>query len=155
MKKIIIMLFGLLLVSGVYAETKPMSFGINFGMMTDDSFKFDYYYPGVGVELDFQLGDYLMLSPEVTLYSIKFEFDTLLLYPGATLNFTASNFFIGGGVVKPIAISGGESYSSDFALKLNAGFLSPSVKFTAYLITAFDNLFKSGMMIGASLGFRF
>ncbi|MBN2346052.1 MAG: hypothetical protein JXO51_06645 [Candidatus Aminicenantes bacterium] len=154
MKKAVVLLCGLLLVSGVYAAGTQMSFGLNFGAMTDDSFSFDYFYPGVGAELDIQVGDVLMISPEITLYSIKFEFDTLLLYPGAMVNFTPGGFFVGGGVVKPIAISGGGSYSTDFALKLNAGLVSKGVKLTFYLITVFDSLFD-GMLIGANLGFRF
>jgi len=154
MKKAIVLLSGLLLASGVFAAGSQMNFSINFGAMTDDSFSFDFYYPGVGAELDIQVGNVLMISPEITLYSIKFEFDTLLLYPGAIVNFTPGGFFVGGGVVKPIAISGGDTWTTDFALKLNAGFISKSMKLTAYLITSFDSLFD-GMLVGANLGFRF
>ena len=38
MKKALIMLCGLLLVSGVYAAGSQMNFGLNFGIMTDDGF---------------------------------------------------------------------------------------------------------------------
>jgi hypothetical protein len=108
----------------------------------------------VGAEFDFQIGDYIMFSPEVILVGYKFEFKEFFLYPAAILNFTASNFFIGGGITKGFYIGSGASGSTDFALKLNAGFLTESFKLTAYLISAFDNMFKD-MIIGASFGFRF
>jgi hypothetical protein len=155
MKKTVIMFLGLLLVSGVFAASNDMSFGINFGIMTDDSFSFDPIMWTAGAELDFQLGSYLLLSPEVTLVGYKFEFKQFILYPAAILNFTASNFFAGGGVTKGFLIGSGASGSTDFALKLNSGFQNKSLKLTAYLITPFDNLFKSGMAVGATLGFRF
>ena len=131
-----------------------MRFGINFGIQTDDSFSFDPIIWTAGVELDFQFGDYLMFSPEVTLVGEGFEFKYFILYPAVILNLTPGNFFIGGGVTKGFLIGSGYSGSTDFALKLNAGFLSESIKLTAYLITFFDNIFKD-MAVGASLGFRF
>jgi len=100
------------------------------------------------------LGNFLMLSPEVTLVGYKFEFKQFILYPGIILNLTPGSFFVGGGVVKGFLIGEGTSGSSDVALKLNAGIISKNIKFTAYLITAFDNIFKD-MLVGASLGFRF
>ena len=132
-----------------------MRFGINFGIMTDDSFSFDPIMWTAGAELDFQFGNFLMFSPEVILVGYKFEFKEFILYPAAILNFTPGNFFVGGGITKGFLIGSGTSGSTDFALKLNAGFQSTSIKLTAYLITGFDNLFKSGMAVGAMLGFRF
>jgi len=131
-----------------------MRFGINFGIMTDDSFSFDPIMWTAGAELDFQFGNILMLSPEVMLVGNGFKFKEFILYPGVILNFTPGNFFVGGGVVKGFFIGSGTSGSTDFALKLNAGMISSSIKLTAYLITAFDSLFK-GMSVGATLGFRF
>jgi hypothetical protein len=154
MKKILVLLFGLLLVSGIFAAGNEMSFGINFGVMTPDSSLFDPIWWTAGAELDFQIGDYLMFSPEVTLAGYKFEFKQFILYPAAILNFTASNLFIGGGITKGFLIGSGVSGSSDFALKLNAGLQTTSMKLSVYLITYFDSLFN-GMDLGASLGFRF
>jgi hypothetical protein len=139
----------------IASASNEMSFGINFGIMTDDSFSFDPIMWTAGAELDFQFGDILMLSPEVTLVGYKFEFKQFILYPAAILNLTPGNFFIGGGVTKGFLIGSGASGSTDFALKLNAGAFSKNIKLTAYLITPFDNLFKSGMAVGATLGFRF
>ena len=154
MKKTIIMLCGLLLVSGIYGAGSQMNFGINFGIMTYDDFKFDPIFWTAGAELDLQLSDFLMLSPEVTLVGYKFEFKQFILYPGVILNLTPGSLFIGGGLVKGFLIGEGDSVSSDVSLKLNAGLISKNTKLTVYLISDFDNLFKN-MLIGASLGFRF
>jgi len=154
MKKLSVFFLGLLLVSGVYAAGNEMTFGINFGVQTDDSFSFDPFFWTAGAELDFQFGNYLMFSPEVMLVGNGFEFKEFILYPAAILNFTASNFFAGGGVAKGFYIGSGMSGSTDFLLKLNAGFNSRNLKLTAYALMAFDSLFKD-MAIGATLGFKF
>ena len=131
-----------------------MRFGINFGVQTDDSFSFDPIWWSAGAELDFQFGNFLMFSPEVMLVGEGFEFKAFILYPAAILNFTASSFFFGGGVAKGFYIGSGMSGSTDFLLKLNAGFVAQSVKLTVYALMAFDSLFKN-MALGATLGFRF
>jgi hypothetical protein len=131
-----------------------MHFGINFGAMTDDTFSFSPFLWTAGVELDFQFGNFLMFSPEVMLVGEGFEFKEFILYPAVILNFTASSFFVGGGVAKGFYIGSGASGSSDFLLKLNAGFFSKNIKLTAYALMAFNSLFKD-MLLGASLGFRF
>jgi hypothetical protein len=154
MKKTVIMLCGLLLVSGAFAAGNEMSFGINFGAMTDDSFSFSPFLWTAGAELDLQIGNYIMFSPEAILVGEGFKFKVFTLYPAAILNFTASNFFVGGGVAKGFFIGSGLSGSTDFLLKLNAGFLSKNIKLTAYALMAFDNLFKD-MALGATLGFKF
>ncbi len=154
MKRALLLTCALLLASGLAAAGKPMSFGLNFGVMTDDGFSFDPFIWTAGAELDLQLGDYLMLSPEVTLAQNGFTFKEFILFPGAVLNFTPGNVFVGGGLVKGIYIGGGKTFVADeFSLKLNAGLYSKNLKLTAYLITAFEDLF-SYMTIGATLGFR-
>ena len=155
MKKSIVLLCGLLLVSGLYATGNQMNFGLNFGVMTDDGFSFDPLMWTAGAELDIQFGEFLMFSPEVTLVGNGFKFKEFLLFPAVILNFTPGNFFVGGGLTKGFYLGSGEDFAiTDIALKLNAGLISRNIKLTAYLITAFDNLFD-GMLVGASLGFRF
>jgi len=154
MKKTIIMLCGLLLVSAVYGAGSQMNFGLNFGIMTFDDFSFDPIFWTAGAEIDLQLNDVLMLSPEVTLVGYKFEFKQFILYPGVILNFTPGSLFVGGGLVKGFLIGEGDSVSSDISLKLNAGLMSRNTKLTVYLISDFNNIFKN-MLVGASLGFRF
>ena len=154
MRKALMVLCGLLLVSGLFAFDKQTTFGVNFGIMDSDQFKFDPLMWTAGAEIDLQLGDYLMLSPEATLVGNGFKFKQFLLIPGVMLNFTPSNFFVGGGLVKGIYIGSGDSFvNDDFALKLNAGLYSRNLKLTAYIITSFDSLFD-GMAVGATLGFR-
>ena len=154
MKKALIVFCGLLLVSGLYAFEKQTTFGVNFGIMDTDQFKFNPLRWTAGAEIDLQLGQYLMLSPEVTLVGNGFKFKEFLLFPGAVLNFTPSNFFIGGGLVKGIYLGSGQTFvDDDFSLKLNAGLFTRNLKLTAYVITPFDSLFD-GMLVGASLGFR-
>ena len=131
-----------------------MRFGLNFGAQTDDGFSFDPFLWTVGVELDFQFGDFLMLGPEVMLVGNGFEFKQFILYPAVILNFTAGNFFIGAGMAKGFFIGSGMSGSTDFLLKLNAGLIARNVKLSVYALMAFDSLFKD-MALGATLGFRF
>jgi uncharacterized protein YgiM (DUF1202 family) len=130
-------------------------FGINFGAQTDTNFNFDPFLWTAGAELDIEFGKFLMLSPEAILVGSGFEFKEFILYPAAILNFTAGPLFFGGGVAKGFFIGSGASGSTDFVLKLNAGLVAPGVKLTVYALTAFDDLFGSGMALGATLGFRF
>lgn len=154
MKKVLIVLCGLLLALGLSAFDKQTTLGLNFGIMDTDQFTFNPLLWSAGAELDIQLGEFLMLSPEATLVGNGFKFKDFLLFPGVVLNFTPSNFFIGGGLVKGIYIGSGETFVADeFSLKLNAGLFTKNLKLTAYVITAFDSLFD-GMLVGASLGFR-
>ncbi len=155
MKKALIVLCGLLLASGLVAFDKKSTLGLNFGIMDTDRFTFNPLMWTAGVEVDIQVGEYLLLSPEATLVGNGFKFKEFLLFPGVLLNFTPGNFFVGGGLVKGIYIGSGETFVADeFSLKLNAGLYSRNLKLTAYVITAFDSLFD-GMLVGASLGFRF
>jgi hypothetical protein len=155
MKKLTVLLVGLLLVSGVYAAGNEISFGINFGAMTDQSFSFDPAYWTAGAELDLQFGNFIMFSPEVILVGSGFAFKDFFLFPAAMLNLTASNFFIGAGLTKGFYLGSGTTTEiTDVALKLNTGFLSKNLKLTVYAITAFNNLFKD-MILGASFGFKF
>lgn len=155
MKRALLLTCALLLASGLSAAGKPMSFGLNFGVMTDNDFSFDPFIWTAGAEIDLQLGDYLMLSPELTLAENGFKFEKFLLIPGVMLNVTPGSLFFGGGLVKGIFIGSGETFADDeFSLKLNAGLFSREFKLTAYLITSFDDLFGEFMTVGASLGFR-
>ncbi len=155
MKKVLILLCGLLVVSSAYGAGSQMNFVLNFGVVTDKDFTFSPLFWTAGASLDFQFGDYLMFSPEATLVGNGFKFKEFLLFPGAVLNFTPGNFFIGGGLVKGIYIGSGDTFISDkFSLKLNAGLISKNLKLTAYLITEFKDLFTN-MVLGACFGFRF
>jgi hypothetical protein len=155
MKKAIVLLCGVLLVSGLYSATNKLTFDINIGTMTDKQLSFDPIYWTAGGELDIPFGKILMLSPEVILVGYKFEFKEFLLFPAVILNVAFSNFFVGGGVTKGFYIGSGTSTEiTDFAMKVNAGFMSEGLKITAYMITPFtDQAFKD-FIVGATIGFR-
>lgn len=154
MKKALVLLCGLLLVSVVYGAGSQISFGMPTGVMTDDHLSFNPFMWTEGIEVDIQLGNYLMLSPELTLVMVKFDFKDFFLYPAVILNFTPGPFFIGGGVTKGFYLGSGPSATTDVLLKLNTGLMSKNIKLTVYLISDFNTLFKD-MAVGASLGFRF
>ena len=67
MKKALIVLCGLLLASGLVAFDKKSTLGLNFGIMDTDRFTFNPLMWTAGVEVDIQVGEYLLLSPEATL----------------------------------------------------------------------------------------
>ena len=58
------------------------NFYLNFGIMTDDSFKFDPIFWYFGGNLDIHLGDYIMISPETNLVTYKFNFEAFFLEHG-------------------------------------------------------------------------
>jgi hypothetical protein len=154
MKKALVLLCGLLLVSGLFADSNKMTVGINFGTMTDKNLSFNPFWWTAGAELDIPLGHALMFSPEATLVGYKFAFKEFFLFPAAILNVMLSNFFVGGGLTKGFYIGSGSATAiTDVALKLNAGFLSDSLKLTAYIITPFNDIFTD-MLVGFTIGFR-
>jgi hypothetical protein len=141
-------------VSKLEAENKGMDFYLHAGVMTDDSFSFDPFLWTAGVNLDFHLGDFLMLSPEVHIVVHKFEFDPLWLAPGCLLNVKLQSFFVGGGLTKWFIIGDGYELSTDVALKLNVGFMGENFKLTAYAVMDFDSIF-SNMVVGATFAIKF
>ena len=139
----------------VSADTDVQLYG-SFGMMTDDSFKFNNFLWFAGLNLDLSLNNILMLSPELNLVTHKFKFKAFLLEPAVLLNLKLSeNFFVGGGITKFLAIASGDYYgSTDMAVKLNIGIISEYFKFRIFLITPFNDFFKDNL-IGFSAGISF
>jgi len=155
---VLIVAMGLALASSpIQAAEKAFDFGVNFGVVSDDSFKFSPFTWSAGAEFDFYFGEYLMLSPEVMLWIQKFDFKNLWLIPGAMLNARIQTFFAGAGVVLPIFLSSGTSTVADkFSFKVNAGWMSTGQKLTFYIITPFEDAFKKGnTTFGLTLGFMF
>jgi len=153
MKKTILVLVGLFLVSGLYGAG-GLDFRLNFGAMSN--FDFDDYLWSAGVELDLHLGSNMMLSPEVDLIGYKFEFKDFFLTPGVVFNFKFSKLFIGAGLIRPFLLTdaSGLEEIDTWLLKLNAGFLFGNLKLTVYALTSFEDfLTSSGTLIGAKFGF--
>ena len=126
----------------------------NFGIMTDDSFTFEDYLWYFGANIDFSFNNLIMLSPEINVITNKFNFEAFFIEPAVLLNVKLGTFFAGGGLTKLFLISGDYTGSSDFALKLNAGFRSSHLRFRVFLITPFNDLLKDNL-IGAQLGLGF
>jgi hypothetical protein len=81
MKKIIIMSFALLMVSGIYAASDSLSFVVNIGTMTDQSVSFKPFYWTAGVELDLPFGNAMMFSPELILVGSGTKFQEFFIFP--------------------------------------------------------------------------
>lgn len=131
----------------------PVNCFLNFGLMTDDSFSFEPFLWYAGLNLDFHINDLLMISPEGNLITQDFKFDSLWLEPAVLLNAKFNHFFIGGGLGKWVKITGDSTESSDFFLKLNAGFSGDGgLRIRVFLNTFFDDLFGDYITVGAQLG---
>jgi len=158
MKKslLVIVIFIIIVSTSTNLKAKEQDFGIfaNFGIMAADDFKFDPFLWYFGGNLDFYISDNIIISPEANLIMQDFNFETFLLQPAIMLNIKLSNLFVGGGIQKVFLIGGTESFSTDFGLKLNAGFRSDNIKFTFFATMAFDSLFED-MLIGAQIGLGF
>jgi len=158
MKKILPLLLVLVLISSastINLNADSTKFFANFGIMTDDSFNFDYYLWTIGINFDFSINDIFMISPEVNVITYKFEFATFLLEPAVLANFKFGTFFAGAGFSKFFVITGNDfGDSTDIALKLNAGFRSDNLKFRIYLITPFSDLLGSNL-VGVQIGIGF
>lgn len=157
MKKIII---AVLLVAVVFlaAPNKARAdyLSLNFGTVTDSSFSFNPFFWTAGMTVDIPLGNIMTLSPEGYIVVHKFNFGTFIFAPSLMLNFHLKEFFIGGGLSKWFLlgddISG--SPSTDFSLKVNAGFQGSDLRLSVFIFTPFNDLFDS-MAVGATLGFVF
>lgn len=142
------------LVAPVKAQVEYLS--MNFGVITDTSFSFKPFLWTAGMTVDIPLGNVMTLSPEGYIVVHKFEFGSFIFAPAVMLNFNFNEFFVGGGISKWFLLGDDidGSPSSDFSLKLNAGFQGVDLRLTAFLFTPFDDLFGSAA-VGATLGFVF
>ena len=154
-KFLFILLFVLILFNSTTIAEDAKLF-IQGGIVADDSFSFDPYFWTFGAGVDIPLGSILSITPEANVITYEMKFDTFWIEGSAILNANFSNLFVGAGVTKWFLIYD-KSYSgnTDFALKVNAGINGESMRLRAFLITPFDNLFKKGMVIGATFGISF
>ncbi len=150
---LIVLIFSVAFSGNLKADSTK--FFANFGMMTDDSFSFDYYLWTIGANIDFSINDLFMISPEVNVVTYKFEFSTFLLEPAVIANFKLGTFFVGAGLSTFIVVTGSDfGDHSDLALKLNAGFMGDNFKFRVYIITPFEDLLGSNIVgVQAGIGF--
>ncbi len=154
-KFLFIFLFAFILFNSVAIAEHAKLF-IQGGIVADDSFSFDPYFWTIGSGVDIPLGSLLSITPEVNIISYEMKFDSFWLEGSAILNANFSNLFVGAGITKWLLFANKSYYEgTDFALKVNAGINGESMRLRAFLITPFDNLFKKGMVIGATFGISF
>jgi hypothetical protein len=153
-------LFTILLIAAlslaVPAKAQAELLSLNFGFVTDSKFSFNPFLWTAGMTIDIPIGSILTLSPEGYIVVNKFDFGTFIFAPAVMLNLNAAGLFVGAGVSKWFLL-GSEvsgSPSSDFSLKLNAGFQGSGLRLTAFLFTPFKDAFKTSA-VGATLGFSF
>ncbi len=159
MKKCLMVAMLVLAVMAAFPSSASAAGAYNFyirgGVITDKNLTFDPFLWTAGANLDFNLGPALVISPECDIIVYKFHFNPVWLAPAVTLNFRAGNLFIGGGLAKFLLIGSGYTLSSDFLLKLNAGFKADTIKLQAYLLTPLSDEAFSEMDFGATFGFGF
>ena len=159
MKKLGVLLLGFFLfflVSGqpLKAQAGTVDVFFNSGIVTDDSFSFDPLLWTGGINLDFYITDYLTLSPECYIIIYQLEFDPIWIAPAILANLRFSSIFIGAGITKWFIVGEGYTMSTDFSLKMNAGFQVHHLRLTAFVVSAFDHFLKD-MTVGATIGFGF
>ena len=159
MKKVVLMVLVAALAVGlgagrVFAQDKKVEVGLNVGAMT--FYGGDLSFSGVGFtagpQIDIHVTKGFMISPEF-MFVTDSTFSGVIGLPGATLNYLGKGFFIGGGAVLPVSISEGLGVA-ELLPKVHLGYHGRKVSLTIYTITAFNGLFKYGLL-GASLGYRF
>jgi hypothetical protein len=160
MKKVIlaVVVAGLVFGTGfrpAYAQDKKAEFSLNLGVMS--------YLGGEGSfsgalltltpQVDIHVTQGFMISPEAMVLT-DFHFSGVIGLPGVILNYTGKGFFVGAGVVVPVAISEGDAGVGNIVPKFNIGYRARHVNLTAYLITDTKRIFSDNL-VGASIGYRF
>jgi hypothetical protein len=151
-------LFAILMIVAVAFAGAPkaeaQSLSLNFGTVTDSSLSFKPFLWLAGATIDIPLGPILSLCPEGSIVVHDFDFGAFFFAPAVMLNVNAAGLYVGAGVTKLFLVGSEVSGapSSDFSLKLNAGFQGSSLRLNVFLITSFKDAFKSSA-VGATLGF--
>ena len=128
------------------------SLGVQTDLSSDGSFS-DALFT-MGANLDIHAGRTVMISPEVMVVTHDFNFGSVVIYPGAVLNFRFGGVFFGAGAVLPVLAGWGGFETGNLSPKINLGFRSGHLTLLAYLITDTEEIFKYNL-IGASLGVTF
>jgi len=143
-------------VQQAYAQDKKVEFSLNLGVMTylgSDYSSFADFLLAFSPQLDIHVTKGFMISPEVMVVTDTRYFSGVIVYPGVILNYTGKGFFVGAGVVLPVAITEDEGVGS-IAPKINIGYRGKKVNLTAYLITSTQRMFSENL-VGATIGYRF
>jgi len=139
----------LLLATASFVHASDLGFSLVAGLGTDQSFSFNpIILTGTG-EFQFKLGGILMFCPEATVLTTT-KFKDFILIPAVCLNVTPGPLYFGGGIAKAFVL--GDTYSSDFMLKLNAGFRAGGIRIGAYMLTSLKTPFDYAFY-GFQIGF--
>ncbi len=150
MKKTIYFLIAIACAGLVPAQSIDVS--ANVGILTRNDFKFDPLVFSGNVTLAFFVGDFILVSPECTLYTdSKFTTDSLLIAPGGTLNFATGQLFLGAGIIKEIWLKSTD-VTIPLEMKLQVGIRASKYRLGAYMLTFFDEMFKD-ISFGFTIGF--
>jgi hypothetical protein len=138
------------------AKARSEYLSLNFGAVTDSSFSFNPFLWTAGMTIDIPLGNVMTLCPEGYIVVNKFDFGSFIFAPSVVLNFNFKELFFGGGLSKWFLLGDDipGSPSSDFSLKLNAGFQGYDLRLAIFMFTPFSDLFNS-TTFGVTLGFVF
>jgi hypothetical protein len=159
MKKVGLVLLAVVMLAGgaaqqANAQDKKVDFSLNLGVMSfyGGEFSFSGFGLTLSPQVDIHVTKGFMISPEA-MFLTDFEFSGVIGFPGVIFNYEGGGFFIGGGAVLPVAISGDVGVG-ELLPKFNIGYHGRRINLTAYTITSFNGIFRWGL-VGASLGYRF
>ena len=157
MRKVILGILVVVMIGGAFqqvqAQEKKAQGGLNLGVMfLGGGIEEGFGLWTFGLALDYRLGKNVTISPEVEVWTFRFYFEAFILSPGLILNYQEGSFFIGAGLIYPVVISEYETADVGLFPKINAGFRGKNVKLTAY---ALSDWALSGVVVGASIGYRF
>jgi hypothetical protein len=136
------------------AQDKKVELCLNVGALT--FYGGDLAFSGLGLtagpQVDIHVTKGFLISPEF-MFATDIEFSGVAGLPGVTFNFLGRGFFIGGGAVLPVSLSGGLGIA-ELLPKLQLGYHGRKVNLSVYTITTFRAFFQYGL-VGASIGYRF
>ncbi len=149
-----LLLIGMILfsVSGISALETETELYFQAGTLTPDNFKFAYFWAIAGFNLNWKLGNTIMLTPECFFVVQDLKFNSVQLAPALIANAVIGNFFIGAGPTKWFKL-GSESITSDWMLKVNVGLTKYRMIYTLFAVMDFSNDAWNSL-IGIKLGFN-
>lgn len=172
-----LVLLGLVLGFVPVQADQSVQFTPAFGIMWDHDYLF---FCSLGLSVDFYLDKYFTITPEFYMANrdcgLKVrkdrEYTFRFLQPGVMLNYNHPSFFVGAGVVKsyqarnvkyykglsvPRTVVWEVMWSSEWKLKLNAGFKISQIRFTLFSLSDRGYYTIGALFIqrGVTIGYTF
>ena len=173
---VIPVLLGLVLAVVPVQAIQSVQFTPTFGTMWDHAYQF---FCTLGLSVDFYLDKNFAITPEFYMANRNCSFKVSkksyvfrFLQPGVMLNYHHPSFFVGVGVVKSYQARNQKLYkgisvprtevwevtwSSDWRVKLNAGFKISQIRFTLFSLSDFSYYTIGALFIqrGVTIGYTF